>query len=122
MGCSPIYLMGLDHDWLAHRGQDTHFFSGRSIENHETATGELCTPYDADMQALWKLWQGYRKLKSLAEARGIRILNATAGGFLDVFERLDYKSLFGPALTGRSCDTNTSDADNIPFVNVAAEG
>jgi hypothetical protein len=96
MGCSPIYLMGLDHDWLAHRGQDTHFFSGRSIEDHETATGELNTPYDADMQALWKLWQGYRRLRSLAEAEDITIFNATAGGFLDVFPRVKYDSLIGP--------------------------
>ena len=27
MGCSPIYLMGLDHDWLSHGGQDLHFYS-----------------------------------------------------------------------------------------------
>jgi hypothetical protein len=93
MGCTPIYLMGLDHDWLAHRGQDTHFFSGRSLENHDTATGELNTPYDADMQALWKLWQGYRRLGSLAQSHGIQIFNATNGGFLDVFERVRYESL-----------------------------
>jgi hypothetical protein len=93
MGCSPIYLMGLDHDWLAHRGQDTHFFSGRSLENHPTATGELSYSYDVEMEALLKLWRGYRKLASLAEAHGQQILNATEGGFLDVFERVNYASI-----------------------------
>ena len=39
MGCTPIYLLGLDHDWLAHRGQETHFYSGTSLENHRTAGG-----------------------------------------------------------------------------------
>ena len=93
MGCSPIYLMGLDHDWLAHRGQDTHFFSGRSIENHETATGELNYSYESEIEAMGKLWKGYRKLSSLAAAQGIQIFNATAGGFLDVFERVKYESV-----------------------------
>jgi len=93
MGCSPIYLMGLDHDWLAHRGQDTHFFSGRSIENHETATGALNYAYDVEIAAIGKLWRGYQKLNSLAETHGIQIFNATEGGFLDVFERVKFDSL-----------------------------
>lgn len=94
MGCSPIYLLGLDHDWLIHRGQDRHFYSGPSIESHETATGELNYAYDLEMEAMWKLWQGYRKLKTVARARGLQILNATDGGFLDLFERVSYQSLF----------------------------
>ncbi|HBB97307.1 MAG TPA: hypothetical protein DC054_18165 [Blastocatellia bacterium] len=97
MGCTPIYLMGLDHDWLAHRGQDTHFFSGRSIENHPKATGELNYSYDSEIEAMGKLWKGYKKLSSLAAAHGIQIFNATAGGFLDVFERVNYESLFDSA-------------------------
>jgi hypothetical protein len=97
MGCTPIYLMGLDHDWLAHRGQDTHFFSGRSLENHATATGELNYSYASEIEAMGKLWQGYEKLSSLAAAHGIQIFNATAGGFLDEFERVNYESLFDSA-------------------------
>jgi len=97
MGCTPIYLMGLDHDWLAHRGQDTHFFSGRSIENHATATGELNYSYASEIEAMGKLWNGYKKLNSLAAAHGIEIINATAGGFLDEFERVNYESLFDSA-------------------------
>jgi hypothetical protein len=97
MECSPIYLMGLDHDWLAHRAQDTHFFSGRSIENHATATGELNYSYESEIEAMRKLWKGYRKLSSFADAHGLKIFNATAGGFLDVFERVNYESLFESA-------------------------
>ena len=94
MGCSPIYLLGLDHDWLAHRGQDTHFFSGRSLENHPTATGQLNYSYESEIEAMRKLWKGYRKLSEFADAQGLKIYNATAGGFLDVFPRADYESLF----------------------------
>lgn len=90
MGCSPIYLLGLDHDWLTHRSLDRHFYPGQTIDNHKAATGQLDYAYDAEMQALWKLWQGYRELKAIAGARGIQILNATHGGFLDVFDRATY--------------------------------
>jgi len=93
MGCSPIYLMGLDHDWLAHRGADTHFFSGRSLENHPTATGELDYSYESEIEAMRKLWKGYRKLSEFADAHGLKIFNATAGGFLDVFPRANYEAL-----------------------------
>jgi hypothetical protein len=44
-----------------------------------------------------KLWQGYRKLSSLAAGHGIQIFNATGGGFLDEFERVNYESLFNSA-------------------------
>lgn len=93
MGCTPIYLLGLDHDWLAHRGQERHFFSGTTIENHETASGALNYSYDTEMEALLKLWKGYRKLKSFAETHDLQIFNATEGGFLDVFERVKYESV-----------------------------
>jgi hypothetical protein len=97
MGCTPIYLMGLDHDWLAHRGQDTHFYSGRSIENHKTATGALNYSYESEIESMGKLWRGYRKLNEFAAGHGIKIFNATAGGFLDVFERVSYESIVGLA-------------------------
>ena len=33
MGCSPIYLLGLDHDWLSHGGEDLHFYSEEDAES-----------------------------------------------------------------------------------------
>lgn len=34
------------------------------------------------------LWEGYEALDKAARSRGIRILNASDGGFLDVFPRI----------------------------------
>lgn len=99
MGCSPIYLMGLDHDWLAHRGEKNfYFFKGLSLNNHPEVRGQLGS-YDEDMEGLIRVWKDYRKLKTLADSRNIRIVNATAGGFLDVFDRMPYESLFESAET-----------------------
>jgi len=94
MGCSPIYLMGVDYDWLSHHGNGAfYFFPGLTLTNHPEAAGKL-GPYDQEMQSLVKVWKGYRKIAAFAEAKGSRILNATHGGFLDVFERASYESLF----------------------------
>jgi hypothetical protein len=40
-----------------------------------------------------RLWKNYRALKKVAEREGVRILNATRGGYLDVFERADFDAI-----------------------------
>jgi hypothetical protein len=93
MGCSPIYLMGMDYDWLSHRGANAfYFFPGLTLNNHPDAAGKLYA-YDEEMESLVKVWKGYRKLDSFAQTKDIKIFNATHGGFLDVFERVSYQSL-----------------------------
>lgn len=96
MGCSRIYLLGMDHDWLAHRDLDRHFYPGVTLEGHETSELNAQTTsfgYGAWMRSTLWLWEDYASLKRIAEARGIQILNATDGGFLDVFERVSYDSV-----------------------------
>lgn len=95
MGCNPIYLIGLDHDWLAHRGQDQHFYQDKTVENHPKANGDLSkTTYKSEMESMLELWKGYETIKLIAEKQRIQIYNVTNGGFLDVFPRKQYESLF----------------------------
>ena len=95
MGCSPIYLLGFDHDYLANRGVDRHFYGGGTIPGHQATNTPLGDriPYDDEMRANLKLWTNYRSLKAEAERKGIQVFNATAGGYLDVFDRIDYDTL-----------------------------
>jgi len=95
MGCSPIYLLGLDHDWLAHRGMDKHFHRGTTIENYSKAEEDLSKIYyKDDLKAVLDLWKGYETILKITANKNISIINATEGGFLDVFERREYKSIF----------------------------
>jgi hypothetical protein len=104
MGCSPIYLVGLDHDWLAKRGVDRHFYAGKTIEGHSVAHGDLDRiPYKVDLEAGLRLWNGYERLKTIAANHGCEIINASHGGFLDVFPRASYEQvlkLHSPNNTG----------------------
>jgi len=94
MGCSPIYLMGLDHDWLAHHGETGYnFYPGVILKNHPQVTGKL-GDYGKQIESLLRVWKSYYRLKDIIERKGISIFNATHGGFLDVFDRVPYESLF----------------------------
>ena len=100
-GCNPIYLLGFDHDYLANRGIMEHFFEGPNIRTDnkkfnkkyfETKLSDR-VPYDEELIANYSLWQDYRYLLKIANKRGIKIYNSTAGGFLDVFERFNFDNI-----------------------------
>jgi hypothetical protein len=88
MGCSPIYLIGLDHDYLAHRSIETHFYAGGGDLSQKS--------YKWYIKSTLLVWELYEWIQSVAREKGITIYNATAGGFLDVFPRAEYESLFSP--------------------------
>lgn len=89
MGCSPIYLLGLDHDWLAHGGSHLNFYSEEDVDSQPE--GNLPGwSYHQMMTAVMTMWKVYEEQQRLAEGMGIKIINLTRGGFLDVFERGSY--------------------------------
>ncbi len=87
-----VYLLGCDHDWLATPGKLAHFY-----EQDPSAFPEVRFTYEQLMESQLQLWRSYRHVRDHALARGTRIFNATQGGFLDVFPRIPYESLVGPA-------------------------
>jgi hypothetical protein len=93
LGCSPIYLLGLDHDWLAHRGDHRNFYGGETIENHPERVRTRRDPTVEELRAMLDLWTSYEVLRRVAHNHDISIYNATNGGWLDVFERVSYESV-----------------------------
>jgi len=97
MGCSPIYLIGVDFHftqenvqlenkgstWRQVKGDLNHF-----DPNYIPEGRYLDRPY-WDQQKL-----AFQSAKRAAEAYGFQIFNATPGSKLDVFERVEYESLF----------------------------
>jgi len=107
MGCSPIYLMGFDHDWLAKRGVTGHFYRDAAGQGEPAAkppSGFATWSYQDLMEHQLELWKGYDKLARLANEKGIRILNATNGGYLDVYERVNYEHVVGLPATETQFD------------------
>jgi hypothetical protein len=95
MGISPIYLLGLDHDWLSHTGETKHFYAGHAgLEKHPEVRPVLADwSYRHLMECQLVGWKAYENLARLAALKGIKIFNATDGGFLDVYERANYREV-----------------------------
>lgn len=95
MGFTSIYLIGVDHDQLQ-TGAYRYAFEQRSTKGWDSGIDEDGTVRDPvydQLQNMIRLWQQYRVLKAVAQANGVRIYNASAGGALDEFERVNLADL-----------------------------
>jgi hypothetical protein len=94
MGCSPIYLIGLDHDELSQPGPPTHFYQTDELSDLPPYKyGWTQLPYKYRMLTMLDRWNGYESLGDIAAKKCLAVYNATAGGFLDVFPRVDYNEV-----------------------------
>jgi len=79
MGFTEIYLLGTDCQQYDD-DEKMHFTSDYSVVK--------------SILNLNKIISAYEVAKEYAEAHGIKIYNATRGGSLEVFQRVDFDSLF----------------------------
>lgn len=97
MGCDPIYLTGMDHDWLSKRTDETHFYGAGEKTAWERGLIETFrerpSPYHRTLKIHVRTWHGYTLLRQLAALRGQRILNATPDSYLDVFGRVRFEDV-----------------------------
>lgn len=102
LGLNPIYLIGCDHYYkgeppagqykekVAHEGQQNHF-----IPNYREK-GEVVKAAPIELMTA-----GFENAHRLCAAQGIQVFNATRGGYLEAFPRVDFDSLVSP---GRSVE------------------
>lgn len=88
MGFSEIYLLGVDCSYQGTPGNEENHF----IKNYYHAKDVNTERYGAFSQD--ETFQGYQSAKIYAAQHGIQIFNATRGGALEVFPRVDFDSLF----------------------------
>lgn len=98
MGFSEIYLIGTEHSELT-TNKYNYFYDRKDnangyVDNSTDKDGNLIGSYERFLPCIYRLWEQYKIMKRIAERKGIKIYNATAGGQLDIFERVDYNTLF----------------------------
>jgi len=96
MGFDHIYLIGFDHNYQIPSSAEktgNKILSKASDPNHfhPDYFGKGFRWHDPKVERMEK---AYQKAKKVFEADGRKIYNATVGGKLEVFERVDYSKLF----------------------------
>lgn len=101
MGFEEVYLIGMDFSYVipeSHSRKGDVLLSDTDDPNH----------FHKDYFGKGKTWKdpkldrvalNYKMAKLVYESTGRRVLNATIGGSLEVFQRVDYASLFGAGET-----------------------
>ena len=94
MGFKNIYLLGIDH--RAHKEMPTvRFYDQKeSVVDALTFKKDELFIREVRWRCFVNLLDEYRMLRAFSESRGIKIYNATKGGILELFSRVDFDSLW----------------------------
>lgn len=88
MGFTKIYLVGVDHNFVGEASDSKNHFIHDYFTTSEKKERHFEEPH----------WDGatmaYQAAEQYSREHGFRIYNATRGGKLEVFERVDFDSLF----------------------------
>ncbi len=95
LGLDPIYLIGCDHFYAGSIGAGgSSPVDPGQVSNHfapgYTAPGEAMNP-----ALISRMTRSYEHAQRYAEQHGVNIFNATRGGHLEVFPRVDLDTVLG---------------------------
>ncbi len=99
MGFQTIYLLGMDCSYQYEVLEDGTVICNDNVKDYGDIIGELYKDVPKGIKGFWAAEnyqhiKGYKAAKNFAENNNIKIFNATRGGKLEVFERVDFDSLF----------------------------
>lgn len=95
LGCKEFYILGCDLSYAVNQNRDGSISYNDSGKNHFYAKEEdsLVTTVQNPVQ-IWQLQIAYDFMAKYAKQNNIKILNATRGGKLESFPRVDFDTLF----------------------------
>jgi len=95
LGCNPIYFIGCDHDFMkVTREQYENIKVEHFYANHSQNKCSEHLTWDQWQASMARMNYEYAQLKQYASHWGFDVYNATQGGYLDTFPRVQYESLF----------------------------
>lgn len=84
MGFKTLYILGADHNYTSNQSDSSNHFHKDYYKGIQNPNKYIKEDVECAFQAA----------RQYAESHGIKIYNATRGGKLEVFERVDFDSLF----------------------------
>jgi len=91
MGCNPVYLIGLDHNYIKPKNPSHSYDNHFNTEYWKQKTFKQIQ-WDPDA-ALLDMEKGYFRVRKLYQENQRKIYNATPGGMLDVFPRCNFEQV-----------------------------
>lgn len=95
LGCTEIYLVGFDANWLDSYTASYHFY-----ETHEQfpefdtlGKDQRWEMYEDQLNVVLRDFEAHRLLATRARQLGVKIWNATEGGRLDMYPRTHYEDV-----------------------------
>ncbi len=93
MGFTEIYLIGIDHNFSRMTDKDGNLIVDNTVKDHygdvKNADEKTKGIFNVDNATT-----SFMHLKDFADARGVKIFNATRGGKLEVYPRVDLDEFF----------------------------
>lgn len=100
MGFKEIYLLGVDCVYSSEKKKDGTIIKN-DVKNHQKIIASEDEQYEQKVLETAGAWaqidlmlDGYKAAQKYAEGHSIKIYNATRGGKLEVFKRIDFDGLF----------------------------
>lgn len=100
LGCDPVYVIGIDHNYgelprmfppckLTITEENIHLVRGLHMKQDYYKVGDVIGVPSIDYME-----EGYKKAREVFEAHGRRVLNAGLDSALEVFDKVDFSSIF----------------------------
>ena len=90
LGLNPIYIIGCDHYYVGEENAQDGELVAHSSSNHfhpnYRSAGEKVNPAPIEQMNC-----AYSHARAYCDQHNIRIFNATRGGHLEIFERIDFE-------------------------------
>jgi hypothetical protein len=93
LGCNPIYMIGFDHDYKVPPNLKSHIIHSDADDVNHIHPDYFGKGYRWHDPMVERMERSYIVARGFLDARGVRIYNATAGGRLEVFERVSYDEI-----------------------------
>lgn len=106
MGYGNLYIVGADHSWMRTLSVDSHnrvvsvqphFYKDNQAEYERVAAVYDNVRLHEIIHSFYVAFKAYHDIERYARSRGIRIVNATPGSFIDAFERFERPDRTPPA-------------------------
>lgn len=94
LGCDPIILIGFDHSYVVpSQGIQNNVIESKGEDVNHIHPDYFGPGYRWHDPHIPRMEQSYRNARQELESRGIRILNATVGGQLEIFDRVSFDAV-----------------------------